>query len=144
MLAQDVCTELETFVANAISRLVAELRLIDIGDYIAYLRMEQFRGVADLVHNAAELYFTPGYVEFAMEGEAVTEWGRAPAATLMLRINSLMGRAHVAVKLCEDHAEVRLTYVDFAESIGASPDRVRLFAEDVAANMIGARHLRFG
>ena len=48
MLAQEICLELEPYVAKAISGLAAELRLVDIADYIAYLRMERYGCVADI------------------------------------------------------------------------------------------------
>jgi hypothetical protein len=116
MLAQEICLELEPYVAKAISGLAAELRLVDIADYIAYLRMERYGCIADIVRDAAELYFTPGYIEFAMDGEASAEWGTAPEVTLMLLINSARAKAHIALKLCEHHAEIKLGYVNFAWS----------------------------
>ena len=130
---------METCVAEAIANLVAELRLVDIADYIAYLRMERFGCIADIVHNAAELYFTPGFIEFGMDGEAVAEWGAPPEVTLMLILNSCQARVHVALKLCVDHAEVKLGFIDFAAN-GVNPsNRAGLLADDIASNMIGVR-----
>lgn len=134
MLAQEICLELEPHVARAISSLAAELRLVDISDYIAYLRMEQYGCVADIVRDAAELYFTPGYIEFGMDGEASAEWGAAPEVTLMLVINSARAKAHVALKLCEHHAEIKLGYVNFAHECEVREDRVRLLLDDIANN----------
>ena len=139
MLAQDICLELEPHVASSIGSLAAELRLVDIADYIAYLRMEQFGCIADIVRDAADLYFTPGYIQFGMDGEASADWGAAPEVTLMLIINSARAKAHVTLKLCTDHAEVKLGYVSFDEHIADRHDRVGLFASDIAMNRIGAR-----
>lgn len=137
MLAPESCTDLESFVARALSRLAAELRLVDIGDYIAYLRMERYSCVADIVHNAADFYFTPGFVEFAMDGETTADWGRSPEVTLRLVINSARGIAHVAMRLCDHHAEVKLDFVDYHESLRHRLDRGELLASDIAGNMIG-------
>ena len=139
MLAQDICFELEPHVASAIANLAAELRLVDISDYIAYLRMEQFGCIADIVHDASELYFTPGYVRFDMDGEASADWGAPPEVTLMLVINSARAKAHVALKLCTDHAEVKLGYVSFAAALESRHDRVDLLIQDISANMVGSR-----
>ena len=141
MLAQDICLEIEPHVAAAIANLAAELRLVDIGDYIAYLRMERFGCIADIVREASELYFTPGFVEFAMEGEASADWGTAPEVTLMLVINSARAKAHVALKLCTEHAEVKLGYVSFDTAFEEHQDRVRLLIDDIANNMLGLRRL---
>lgn len=144
MLAQEVSLELEPHVARAISSLAAELRLVDISDYIAYLRMEQYGCVADIVRDAADLYFTPGYVDFAMDGEVSAEWGSAPEVTLMLVINSARAKAHVALKLCEQHAEIKLGYVNFASEFETRHDRVHLLLEDIHQNRLDyrARHFR--
>jgi len=139
MLAQEICLELEPHVARAISSLAAELRLVDISDYIAYLRMEQYGCVADIVRDAADLYFTPGFVEFAMDGEASAEWGEAPEVTLMLIINSARAKAHVALKLCEQHAEIKLGYVNFTAEFETRHDRVLMLLEDIANNRMDYR-----
>lgn len=139
MLAQEICLELEPHLARAISSLAAELRLVDISDYIAYLRMEQYGCVADIVRDAADLYFTPGFVEFGMDGEASAEWGAAPEVTLMLVINSARAKAHVALKLCEHHAEIKLGYINFATEFEARSDRVHLLLEDIAENRMNWR-----
>ena len=136
MLAQDICLELEPHVASAIASLAAELRLVDISDYIAYLRMEQFSCIADIVREAADLYFTPGFVRFDMDGEASADWGAAPEVTLMLVIDSARAKAHVALKLCTDHAEVKLGYVNFSEDLQARDDKTWLFIDDIAGNRI--------
>ncbi|MFZ2100360.1 MAG: hypothetical protein WAU86_07335 [Oricola sp.] len=136
MLAQDICLELEPHVASAIASLAAELRLVDISDYIAYMRMEQFSCIADIVREAADLFFTPGFVRFDMDGEASADWGAAPEVTLMLVINSARATAHVALKLCTDHAEVKLGYVNFSEDLQGRNDKAWLFIDDIAGNRI--------
>lgn len=141
MQAQDICLELEPHVAAAIASLVAELRLVDIGDYIAYIRMERFGCIADIVRDASEMYFTPGFIEFAMDGEASTEWGAAPEVTLMLVINSARAQAHVTLKLCTDHAEVKLGYVDFHAAFEDCQDKASLLVNEISDNMLGIRRI---
>ncbi|QKV19657.1 hypothetical protein [Oricola thermophila] len=138
MLAQDICLEIEPHVAAAIANLAAELRLVDIGDYIAYLRMEQFDCIADIVRDASEMYFTPGFIEFGNDGEASAEWGSPPEVTLMLVINSARAKAHVALKLCTDHAEVKLGYVSFDHAFDGRHDLATLLVDDIFDNMIAA------
>ncbi len=47
----------EIIVADAIEQVVGELRLIDVADYIAFIRLEHFACLSDLVDSAAELFF---------------------------------------------------------------------------------------
>jgi hypothetical protein len=139
MLVQDLALEMENTVADALAPLAAELRLVDMGDYIAYLRMERFGCIADIVRNAAELYFAPGYVEFNMDGEATADWGAPLEVTLMLVIRGARANAHVALKLCEFHAEVKLGYIDITPEFSAEYDRALALENDIADNRLGWR-----
>lgn len=139
MLTQTIDHEIESLVADSIAQLAAELRLVDISDYIAYLRMERFGCVADIVRDAAELFFAPGFVTFDGDGEASADWGAAPEVTLMLVLNGARTRAHVALKLCEDHAEVKLGYIDSALVLENGTDRTLLLADDISDNILGLR-----
>ena len=47
----------------------------------------------------------------------------------------------MALKLCTDHAEVKLGYVSFAAAFEERHDRAGLFLEDIAGNMTGLRRL---
>ena len=74
-----------------------------------------------------------------MDGEAAAEWGAAPEVTLMLVINSARATTHVALKLCEHHAEIRLGYVNFATEYETRHDRVSLLLQDIADNRLTRR-----
>ena len=52
----------ERIVAEAISPVASELRLLDAADLISLLRFELYGNLSDLVSSAAELYFHPGTV----------------------------------------------------------------------------------
>ena len=58
----------EKLVAEAISPVATELRLLDAADLIALLRFERFGNLSDLVASAAELYFLPGLSVLAPVG----------------------------------------------------------------------------
>ena len=53
----------EIIVANAIEQVVGELRLVDVADYIAFIRLEHFACLSDMVDSAAELFFMPGTLQ---------------------------------------------------------------------------------
>ncbi|WP_421855265.1 hypothetical protein [Oricola sp.] len=139
MLKQNLTVELESFVGEAISHLAAELRLVDLADYVAYLRMNHMSCIADIVRDASELFFTPGYVQFANDGDYVTEWGSQPEVTLMLVLCGPRTRTHVALKLCDDHAEVRLGYIDPVNGFERRDTHGALLADDIADNLLDYR-----
>ena len=76
----------EVIVATAIQPVVRELRLIDIADYIAFIRLEHFSAIADLVDSAAELYFMPGAWRLGLGGEAHVCWTGSPRIVLDLEL----------------------------------------------------------
>ena len=60
MIRQSHASARELIVADAIGEVVSELRLVDAADYIAFIRLEHFACISDIVDSAAELYFMPG------------------------------------------------------------------------------------
>ena len=52
------------------SEVVSELRMVDVGDYVAFIRMEHFANLSDLVDLAAERFFMPGTLKLGHGGEA--------------------------------------------------------------------------
>jgi hypothetical protein len=139
MLKQNTTPDLEAFIADAISHLAAELRLVDLADYIAYMRMERHAYIADIVRDAAELYFMPGFVEFGMDGETATDWGSPAAVTLELVLRGFRTRTHIALTLCEEHAEVKLGYIDLAHGFEGRADHADLLIDDIVDNTLGYR-----
>ena len=63
-------TEHEKIVAEALSPVATELRLIDAADLVSLLRYERWGNISDLVASAAELYFLPGTVRFGTGGDS--------------------------------------------------------------------------
>ena len=84
----------EVIVANSIMEVVSELRLIDVADYVAFIRLERFACIADLVDTAAELYFVPGTLKLGHGGP--------PGVTV-----------YFALTLADSHAAVEVNYVSF-------------------------------
>ncbi|MFB2603401.1 hypothetical protein ACE04B_15540, partial [Rhizobium phaseoli] len=68
----------EKILADAISPVATELRLLDASDLISLLRFEYYGNLADLVASAAELFFHPGTVNFGLGGNYTLEWGGKP------------------------------------------------------------------
>ena len=70
----------EKILAEAISPVATELRLLDASDLISLLRFEYYGNLADLVASAAELFFHPGTVNFGL-GEII-RWNGAASPKL--------------------------------------------------------------
>jgi hypothetical protein len=103
----------ESIVANAIGEVVGELRLVDVADYIAFIRLEHFACLADLVDSAAELYFMPGTLRLGHGGEAHVDWGGSPRIVLDLELRPRGVTVYFQLILTEHQASVIVNYVSF-------------------------------
>jgi hypothetical protein len=103
----------ESIVANAIGEVVGELRLVDVADYIAFIRLEHFACLSDLVDSAAELYFQPGTLKLGHGGEAHVDWGCSPRIVLDLELRPRGVTVYFQLILTEHEASVIVNYVSF-------------------------------
>jgi hypothetical protein len=109
----------EIIVANAIQQVVGELRLVDVADYIAFIRLESIACIADIVDSAAELYFMPGTLRLGHSGEAHVGWTENPRIVLDLELRPRGATVYFQLTLTALHASVEVNYVSFDK---ASPD----------------------
>ncbi|MEO3384908.1 hypothetical protein [Mesorhizobium sp. CAU 1741] len=119
----------EIIVANAIQEVVSELRMVDVGDYIAYIRLERFASVADLVDSAAELYFIPGTLRLGHGGEAHVGWSKLPRIVLDLELRPVGATVYFTLTMSARHAAVEVNYVAF-ENASSDPLENNTFLEN--------------
>lgn len=120
MIRQPHTISREALVANAIREVVSELRMVDVADYIAFIRMERFGNISDIVDSAAELYFMPGTLRLGHGGEAHVAWSAAPSIVLDLELRSQGATVYFSLTMAEDKAGVEVNYVSF-ETPDADP-----------------------
>ncbi len=103
----------EEILANAISPVAAELRLLDAADLISMLRYEYHANLADLIESAAELYFHPGTITFGIGGDYRLEWDGYPAVTLDLEIKPQGLTIYARLTLEAETASIDINYIRF-------------------------------
>lgn len=113
MIRQPHAETRESIVARAIEQVVGELRLVDVADYIAFIRLEHFACLADLVDSAAELYFMPGTLRLGHGGEAYVDWSGSPRIVLDLELRPAGVAVYFQLTLEEHRASVVVNYVTF-------------------------------
>lgn len=122
----------EVIVAQAIEPVVAELRMVDVADYIAFIRLEHFACLSDLVDSAAELYFMPGTLRLGHGGEAQVDWSGSPRIVLDLELRPQGVTVYFQLTLIEHTASVVLNYVAFDkpdEDPERNTERLRMAVE---------------
>jgi hypothetical protein len=120
----------EIIVATAIEQVVQELRLIDVADYIAFIRLEHFACLSDLVDSAAELFFLPGTLRLGHGGEAHVDWSGSPRIELDLELRPHGATVYFQLTLSEHDASVVVNYVSF-ETPDEDPSRNTALLEKV-------------
>ncbi|MGV8938397.1 MAG: hypothetical protein ACOH2J_14850 [Allorhizobium sp.] len=111
----------EKIVADAISPVASELRLLDASDLISLLRFELYGNIADLISSAAELYFHPGTVNFGSGGDYRLEWGGVPEVVLDLEIKPREVTVYARLTLTNDFAGIEINHIAF-QNPSADPD----------------------
>ncbi|MCF6369530.1 hypothetical protein [Rhizobium halophilum] len=133
----DHSTKREKILAEAISPVATELRLLDAGDLIALLRLESYGNLADLVSSAAELYFHPGTVNFGAGGEYTLEWSGQPQVVLDLEIKPRGVSVYARLTLADRLAGIEIDHIAFQDPCD-NPDANTAF---LAQSLLEARFL---
>ncbi|MBZ9740151.1 hypothetical protein [Mesorhizobium sp. CO1-1-4] len=120
----------EIIVASAIEQVVVELRLVDVADYIAFIRLEHFACLSDLVDSAAELFFKPGTLRLGHGGEAHVDWSGSPRIVLDLELRPPGVTVYFQLTLSETGNTVAVNYVSF-EKPGEDPEHNTALLEAV-------------
>lgn len=103
----------EIIVAKAMEDVASELRLVDVADYIAFIRLEHFSCIADIVDSAAELYFMPGALRLGHAAEAHVDWSGSPRIVLDMEMRAGGATVYFALTLTDRTVGVEVNYVSF-------------------------------
>lgn len=105
--------EHERIVAEALSPVATELRMIDAADLVSLLRYERWGNISDLVSSAAELYFLPGTVNFGTGGEYRLDWDSKPEILLDLEIKPEGVTIYAKLSLADLQAGLEIDHIAF-------------------------------
>ncbi|MGE0500342.1 MAG: hypothetical protein AB7I79_01670 [Rhizobiaceae bacterium] len=115
MIRQAFAETREKIVADAIREVVSELRMVDVADYIAFIRMERFATIGDLVQSAAERYLQPGTLALGHGGDAHVGWAETPRIVLDLELKPRGATVYFALSMSAETAGIKVNYVSFDE-----------------------------
>lgn len=131
--------ERERILADGIQPVIAELRLVDVVDYIAFLRMDRLGNVEDIVTSSAQLYLKPATLRFGNEGDVRLTWGGAPAIDLAMEFHHLDVTVHFRLELTAVNASVSITFIAFEETDAGPEANTEQLREAVAAARLTSR-----
>ena len=105
--------EREKIVAEALSPVATELRMIDAADLVSLLRYERWGNISELVTSAAELYFQPGTVRLGAGGEYRLDWDSKPEILLDLELKPDGVTIYAKLSLADIQAGVEINHIAF-------------------------------
>jgi len=126
-------------IADAIGEVVSELRMVDIADYIAFIRLERLANISDLVDSAAELYFMPGTLRLGHGGEAHVDWTGDPKIVLDLELRPHGVTVYFSLTMTAVHASVEVSYVAFDKPSGDPAENSVFLENALQSSRLAAR-----
>jgi hypothetical protein len=116
-------------IAEGIRDVAAELRLINLSDFVSFIHQEQFGNVQDLVNSSIELYFKHGTLSYGCAAEYELEWDQSPAVYLDLDFSHRGVVAKFNLALMAQFASISLYSISFdVEVTGGDMEIMRLSA----------------
>lgn len=127
-------------VADGISCVATELRLMNVADFISFIHLEQFGNIKDIVNSSMELYFKHGTLSYGCFADYELEWDRPPSIILDLEFRHRDVVVAFSLALKADNARVEIHSLVFADgSQGLDEDTRRLIDAIADARLASSR-----
>jgi hypothetical protein len=136
MLSQEYSVERERIIAEALAPFAAELRLVNVEHLIAFIVLERYAFIADIVKSSAELHFAPGFLELGHGGDVRLDWHGPPTITLDLILRPAGVTAYVSLTFFGEIAEIKLAYISFAHTSACPTENTEMLKRAIAINSI--------
>src|ERR1700739_4085554 len=108
-------------IAEGIRDVAAELRLIDLADFVSYIRLGKFANIQDIVNSSVELYFKHGTLSYACLADFQLDWDSSPAISLGMEFCHRDVTVNFDLTLRAQDATIELHSLRFAGEVGG-PD----------------------
>ena len=104
-------------IAEAIKEVAAELRLIDLADFVSFIRLGQFANIQDIVNSSIELYFKHGTLTYACSADYQLEWESSPAVLIDMEFCHRQVSAVFNLTLRPENASIELHSISFGSGV---------------------------
>ena len=118
--------------AQALAETVEELRLIDPGDMIGYIRGAKWASLADLVQSSSELSLREGTLSFACTADFQVGWATPPSISLDLEFQTKAVSIFFTLLLGRRDSTVEIRNVWFATTPRDEENGTRVLAREIA------------
>ena len=103
--------------SDAIKPVAEELRLVEVDDYIALIRFEQFGNIEDIVNSSAERFFKPGTLRYGGAAGYEFDWSTPPHVNIVMKFTY---RVFIVFRLTlsANLTDVAITHFSLARLLG--------------------------
>ncbi len=116
-------------IAEGIRDVAAELRLVDLADFVSFIHQEQFGNIQDLVNSSIELYFKHGTLSYGCAADYELGWDQSPVIYIDFDFCHRQVAAAFNLALQAGHASIALRSISFDDEVtGRDMEIMRLMA----------------
>lgn len=119
--------------AESVKDVAAELRLIDLADFVTFIHREQFANIQDLINSSVELFFKHGTLTYGAMASFELEWDRPPAVTLGMEFQYDSVTIVFDLMLQAYDAGVEIRAVIFADSLSSAEEETNALIKAIAS-----------
>lgn len=125
--------------ADGIKEVAAELRLIDLADFVNFIQREEFANIQDLVNSSVELFFKHGTLTYGAMAEFELEWDCPPTVTLGMEFHYQSVDILFNLMLQTYDAGVEIRVLSFGETAGGWQDKTKTLIQAITAARLSKR-----
>ncbi|RLQ88812.1 hypothetical protein [Notoacmeibacter ruber] len=133
MLPTDQKLAREAILAEGIAPFAEELLLADPVHFAAFIALDLHVSLAEIVNEAANFHFMPGFITLGNSSSIVLGWNKLPEICLDLALNRTDLQAYFRLFLSGEGARVQLDYIAFPNNNGDPDANTRYLAETLQA-----------
>jgi hypothetical protein len=134
---EDHALERARTVAEAVRGVAAELRLTDVADLVAFIRLERFGDIQDIVESSVELYFKHGTLTYGMGADYELGWDGQPIIKLDLEFRHRDVSALFSLCLEDAHASIDVKSLAFEDDSVSADAEIQALAAALADARLG-------
>jgi hypothetical protein len=119
-------------IAEGIREVAAELRMINVADFVCFIQSEQFGNIRDLINSSMELYFKHGTLSYGCAADYELEWDGPPSIGIDMDFHHQKVAVSFNLMLRADHAAVSIRSISFAEPAPSPEEDTRQLIAAIA------------
>jgi hypothetical protein len=126
--------------AEGVKEVAAELRLVDLADFVTFIHREQFANIQDIVNSSVELFFKHGTLTYGAMAAFDLDWDRPPTVTLGMEFHYQSVTILFDLMLQAQDAGVEIRAISFSDTLTSMEEETKNFVDAIAAARLSRPH----